>query len=169
MIANEQTWEADWPKRLKRELRKRGFETVIDFLKNHPAESYIEIAGRIAPWVVAMQVERLHMQEAKHQGLIRDAAIDAFIRELNGRLPDGWIPDSEVESRAAGAFAGAVTLVELDGESPEFRSQMFAMYHALKEFNPPLGWRPTGPEDKLIQDAFARGWPKDKEEDKGRG
>jgi hypothetical protein len=159
MVAHDQTWTADWPNRLQGELRKQGFETVNDFLQVHPAEPYIKVVSRIAPWVAAMQLERLQMQESKRQGTVRDAAMDAFVRELNGRLPTGWVPDSATESRAAGAFAAATTLIEINGESPEFRSQMFAMYKTLQELKPPLGWRPSGPNDKLIQEAFAHGWP----------
>lgn len=158
MQAMNQTWSADWPTRLERLLREQGFESVSGFLERHPAEPYVDVVKRIAPWVAAMQLSRLQMQEAKREGTLREAAMDAFARELNW-LPEGWIPDSASESRAAAAYAHASTLVELDGESPQFSGQMSEVYDALKALQPPIGWRPSGPNDPLIQEALARGWP----------
>jgi hypothetical protein len=106
-----------------------------------------------------MQLSRLQMQEAKRDGTLRQAAMDAFARELNWRLPEGWVPDGPAESRAAGAYASTTTLVEIDGESPQFHGQLLEMYQSLKLLQPPIGWRPAGGNDPLIQEAFARGWP----------
>ena len=72
----EKTWTADWPKRLKARLRAIGFETVDDFLRRYPGESSIDVAKRIAPWVAAMQLERLQLLEAKLLGRVRYAAFD---------------------------------------------------------------------------------------------
>ena len=161
MESEERTWTANWPQRLKAQLRRIGFETVEDFLRRFPGEPSTEVVKRIAPWVAAMQLERLQMQEAKLSGRIREAAIDAFARDLNLRLPGGWSSDDRGLSRAAGAIAHALTLVDLEAEAPEHRGKLFATFDALKKHRPPEGWHPTGPDDPLLQRAFAEGWPEE--------
>lgn len=155
----EQTWTHDWPDRLYRELETKGFESVTKFLHHHPAEPYVDAAKRIAPWVAGMQVSQLHMQEAASAGLLRAAAMDALARDLNWRLPDGWVPDGPTESRAAGAAANTTTSVVEDGAAPNLEAQMFEVYRALKAVNPAAGWKPSGPNDPLIVRAFDEGWP----------
>jgi hypothetical protein len=159
MTANDSTWDADWQKRIFIHLREKGYETINDFLRHFPAEPYVDVANRIAPWVAAMQLSRLQMQEAKHQGTIRGAAMDSIARNLNWRLPAGWAIDDKSVSEAAGAFANTSTSVVIDGQSAEFKSRIREIYQALKALQPPNGWRPIGANDPLIQEAFERGWP----------
>lgn len=159
MSASHQTWTTDWPNRLRDELRSKGYESITSFLSQFPAEPYVDVARRIAPWVAGMQVSRLHMQEAKLSGQLRAAAMDALARDLNWRLPDGWVPDSTTESRAAGAAATSTTSVVVDGDAPHFKPRMLEVYKGLKACEPAVGWKPSGPDDPLICDAFARGWP----------
>jgi hypothetical protein len=135
-----------------------GFANVEDFLKQFPAEPYIDVVRRIAPWVAAMQLSRLQMEEAFSTGLMREAAMDSFARNMNS-LPNGWVFDSETDSRAAGACANTSTAVVIDGHSPQFRGHILEVYKVLKSLQPPLGWRPSGPDDPLIQKAFSVGWP----------
>jgi hypothetical protein len=158
MAENEATWTADWPMRVKRRLREQGFETIKDFLKKHPAVPYVDVVNKIASWVAAMQLSRLQMEEAKEQGKLREAAMDSLARNLNA-LPNGWVVDSATESQAARAVARTSALIAVDGNSPQYDDQMLIVYNALKELNPSIGWRPSGPDDPLIQKAFGRGWP----------
>ena len=158
MNTSTETWIADWPQRLRSALTDLGFETISSFLNAYPGEPYVQVATRIAPWDAGTQVVRLHMQEARRNGTLRYAAMDSLARNLNWRLPQGWIPDGPTNSEAAGAAANTSTAVEIDGESPQFADQLFQTYRALKALTPPIGWRPAGPDDALIREAFARGW-----------
>lgn len=167
MPAEEATWTADWATRLRARVRDHGAETISDFLKMHPAVPYTEVVKRLAPWVAAMQLSRLQMEEARDQGTLREAAMDSLARNLN-ELPEGWVADSVTESRAAGAAAHTTTAVEIDGRSPQFRSHLLEVYKALKALQPPVGWRPSGANDPLIQAAFDRGWPKTTPSARGR-
>ena len=158
-MEDEATWTADWPKRVLSRLRIQGFETVRDFLKRYPAKPYTHLVKMIAPWVAAMQLTRLQMEEALREGRLRDAAMDSLTRNLN-ELPDGWVPDGETESRAAAAAAHSTTLIVIDGRSPKLRSTMLEVYRVLKGMRPPIGWRPAGPDDPLIVEAFEQAWPR---------
>jgi len=159
MASKEATWTSDWEGRLRARLADLGYDSICEFLTHTPGEPYTEVVKRIAPWVAVAQLSRLQMQEAKRRGELRAAAMDSLARNLNGYLPDGWVPDSQTESKAAGAAANTSTSLVIEGESPELRAHILEVYRALKSLAPPIGWRPLGANDPRIEEAFARGWP----------
>src|SRR5437879_1237618 len=114
MDAPEETWKENWAERILVRLQELGFDSVAAFLAGFPSEPYVDVVKRIAPWVVAMQLSRLQMQEAKHEKRLRKAAMDSLARDLNWRLPNGWELANDTESRAAGAFANTIASVVVD-------------------------------------------------------
>jgi hypothetical protein len=154
-----QTWSGNWPQRLQRALRDAGFESASEFLRQFPGESYLTVVNRIAPWVAAAQLINMQMQEARASGTLRQAAMDGCARNLNDRLPDGWMEGGEVESLLASALAGVSASITVDAESPESARRLEGVYKAIKSLSPPVGWHPSGPNDPIICNAFAQGWP----------
>ena len=162
MSIASQTWVPNWPSRLQEAVAKQGYSSITAFLSQFPGESYILVAERFDFPVAAAQLSTLHFHEAKTcTNKLREAAMDAFARELNDRLPNGWKPDTETTSDAASAYASTSTFVELEANAPQFNNHVSLMYNALKKRNPHLGWKPTGPTDPLIVAAFDEGWPID--------
>jgi hypothetical protein len=157
------TWKGNWSQRIHRALRERGFETASEFLERFPGESYLTVVNRIAPWVAAMQLINLQMREARTAGTLRAAAMDGCARNLNDRLPEGWMESSNAESSLAGALAGVSASLTVDAESPELARRLDGVYKALRSLCPPVGWRPSGPDDPIIREAFDRGWPEEKD------
>lgn len=159
MSLKSSTWTPDWCQRLQEVLRNKGFETLDEFLKRCRGEPYVSVVKRIAPWVVAMQIVRLQMLEAKQSGALREAAMDSLARELKFRLPHGWADDVASESNAAGAFADTGASIVVDGDAKHLEGVMSRVYRAMKSLSPPMGWQPSGPDDPLIREAFNLGWP----------
>lgn len=156
-----QTWTGNWSQRIHGALHELGFESATDFLRRFPGESYLTVVDRIAPWVAAMQLINLQMQEARASGTLRDAAMDGCARNLNDRLSDGWTEGSGAETFLAGALAGVSAALTVDAESPESARRLEGVYKALRAVRPPVGWRPSGPDDPIIREAFAQGWPEE--------
>jgi hypothetical protein len=131
MSHSDQTWIGDWRQRIRERIHSLGTERVTDFLERHPAEPYFKVARRLGNDVAAVQLARMQFEEASDRDEVRQVAMDGFSREVVENLKRGW------------------------GVGPKGD----AVWNSLKEIQPPRGWLPSGPNDPLIQAAFARGWP----------
>jgi hypothetical protein len=85
--------------------------------------------------------------------------MDGFSREVVENLKRGWGVGRHADFRTAGVYAGWMALLEFRADAPQLRPKGDAVWNSLKEIQPPRGWLPSGPNDPVIQAAFARGWP----------
>lgn len=138
--------------------------------------------------MAAVQVSRLQIQEVRNAAQFRRAAMDSLARELRAHLPNGWgrptyvdpatvsadlwkhlsahqpqgseqESQDRIEFQLAGAYSFWVTL--LSSHDPKCKPRADAVWEAIKRSNPPIGWKPSGPDDAYIVAAFTRGWPED--------
>jgi len=159
MDKGDRIWGGDWRAKLLSHLQQAGFDTVTDFLAQFPAEPYVELAERLGADVAALQLEWMQFEEARCRGGIRFAAMDSLPRELRYHLPGGWRGGTKGDFDTSGAYADWV--VRLGQQAPDVEPKAKAVWAALEELRPPLGWLPTGPNDSFIVDAFLRGWPEE--------
>jgi hypothetical protein len=150
------TWTSDWTSRLSHQINQMGFATIEDFLTAHPGEPYLSLVARIAPWVAALQLQRLQMLTARALGRLREAAMDALAREINDAYPNGWTDDLSTAASVGGRWAALVTV---QGNSPELAPITLPLFRALLEKKPSIGWRPSSGEDPLIREVFDQCWP----------
>jgi hypothetical protein len=112
-------------------------------------------AERLGDDVAAFQLEWMHFEEGKND--IRRLAMDSLARDVKSHLPAGWRHGTKGDFDTAGAYADWV--VRLEQQQPEIKPKAKAVWAALEELHPPVGWLPSGPDDPFIVDAFSRGWP----------
>lgn len=157
MDRNGQAWQGDWRVKILSRLRKLGFDTLTDFLARFPAEPYTAVAERLGDDVAAFQVEWIHYEEAKRIDRVRLAAMDSLARDLRFHLTTGWRGGIRGDFNTAGAYADWI--VRLEQQQTDIKPKAKAVWDALEELHPRVGWSPSGPDDSLIVSAFARGWP----------
>ena len=151
-------WQGNWKKRLLDRLQTQGFATLTDYLRQNPTISYLEIADLFGKEdVAAFHVEWLHFEEAVKQAKFRDAAIDSLIREIAHHLPNGW--KEEVRGDFDTASVWGDWIVRLENYASNVRPIASSVWSDLLESEPPVGWKPQGPEDKRITQAFDKNWP----------
>ncbi len=182
-MTNSAIWTADWPSRVREKVRALGYESITDFLADHPAEPYVDVARKLGG-VAAVQLRRIQRLEIRNDLDFRRAAMDCIARETVTHLPKGWgvpteIPEvpndsmwkhlaargplmlDEVADRIAfqtsGVYAAWMTLLQEYAQNSQERAD--AVWAALHDSNPPTGWLPTGPDDAIIVAAFDKAWP----------
>lgn len=148
----EQVWAADWRERILSRIRSSGFTTATAFLAHYPADSYISAAARLGDDVAALQLEWLQFDEANSEIEIRQAAMDSLVRELNYQLPMGWRHGAKDDFETASAYADWV--VRIEQKQSDLKKKAKGVWESLEKLNPPVGWRPQSPNDRLISDAF---------------
>jgi hypothetical protein len=153
----ERTWAANWRKKIVDRTLAEGCCTLSEYLARFPGRPYIELAQGLGEDVAAVQLEWIHVAEAKEQGHLRRMAMDSLARDINGYLPSGWRHGAENDFETALAFS--VWAVRLKQCVPELESKLDAVWDALEELRPPVGWTPSGPDDEVICKAFSKGWP----------
>jgi hypothetical protein len=159
MSNSHQTWIGDWRARIRERIHSRGSESVRGFLEHHPAEPYFKVARRLGDDVAAIQLARMQFEEAVDRDEVRQVAMDGFSREIVENLKRGWGVGRHADFRTAGVYAGWMALLEFRADAPHLRPMGDAVWNSLKEIQPPQGWLPSGPNDPIIQAAFAKGWP----------
>lgn len=189
MAVDGNVWAPDWGQRLRRRLHSMGYESVTQFLASHPGEPYVTLAEQLGNDVAGVQLGRMQIEEIRDEKEFRHVAMDAMVRELNANLPKGWqcisdpplVEDEQtawrhlaarspilatlteeatkqrIEFQASGAYA--FWIVQLQFRDPAVESRADAVWNALKALSPPIGWRPSGPNDPIIVQAFEQGWP----------
>lgn len=160
----------NWRDNTRSRLRDIGCQSIAEFLAKHPGVPYVDLPEILAGNVAApISIAKMQFEEANAKGEIRAAALDCMAREINHHLKSGWAmgkrlgpnAKSEHQRRAefltAGAYASWVTQVEVSDN--KLRPLADAVWDALEEHQPPLGWRASGAEDPIIVAAFDKGWP----------
>lgn len=157
----DQIWDGDWRARIRGRVHSVGCETVGDFLKRHPSEPYFKVARRLGDDVAAVQLSQIQFEEIADASELRRAAMDGFSREIAEHLKRGWGVGRHVDFNTAGAYTGWIALLQFRAEAPHLVPRGDAVWNELKALNPPQGWLPSGPDDPIIQAAFAKAWPLD--------
>jgi len=150
-------WCPDWRARLKARLESLGSHTMTEFLGRVPSEPYLKVAQMLGEDVAALQLEWMQFEEAREQNTIRYVAMDSLARELKYHLPTGWRYGAKGDFDTASVYADWI--VRLEQYDRNLKAIGKAVWQALEERTPPVGWSPSGPEDRLLVAAFAKGWP----------
>ncbi|HEY2514487.1 MAG TPA: DUF4375 domain-containing protein [Polyangiaceae bacterium] len=122
-------------------VRARGYETLLDFLRAHPAVSLVGISDEIEgpPAVVLSAVAVREALDRREMGfLVRDL----IVREFHAKLPDGWSAGKDYERE------GVFFLSELRRE-PYVRlvERMKARCAGVPV---PSDWLPSNADDPLL-------------------
>jgi hypothetical protein len=168
MNTNKHPLIGDWRARIRDRLLELGFQTVNAFLIEYPGLPYLELSQILGEGIaVPICIVTMQFEEAKAQGNIREAALDALPRAINQYLPTGWQKDGgdtleenekkRIDLLTANAYAIWVTQLERCDKG--LKPLADAVWRALHTCRPDVGWRPTGPNDLLIKMAFEKGWP----------
>jgi len=161
MSSNEgHPWGPDWHARLRRDVRRKGFDSVAEYLGACPGKDYVKAAEDLGGYA-ALQLLSVQMDEAGQSGTIRDAASDALVRFFRSRLRRGWAKGFHAVYNTVCVHADwVVALTEGEGYA-ELRPLLDRVWRSLEELSPPVGWVPASPEDPYIRQAFDEGWPLD--------
>lgn len=146
--------EGDWRARLYARLRARGYRSAMVLAAARPAVPARRLAGELGPDLVSAQLLRTLVAEAVASGAADWLARDLLARHLAGALDEGWprSPSAAVYMRIAGALSRWIACL------PEpWRGVARVAARTLLDAPPAPGWRPSGPDDAVIEAALARG------------
>ncbi len=143
-------WQGDWVARLYERVKQLGFDSVSSFAASMPGATLFDLADTLGGDVAAIQIERVMHAEAEDAATIEAFAKDMLVRQLRERLPKGWGIGSNFVSEAAGAWAAWKGMLD-----EKFGPAAVQMWHWLKAAEIPAGWLPEGPNDPIIERAFA--------------
>jgi hypothetical protein len=144
-------WQGDWYQRVIDRIRERGYRSATEFVEAHPTATFVELADVLGKDDVApVQLEDAMRDEAGDDPV----ALEKFARSLLARnifdvMPSGWA--EEERYLVIGSWASYL------GE--RYNVATHRAFDALCALAPE-GWRPTGPDDPLLLEAFKR-WPAD--------
>ena len=156
----KEAWQPGWQARILYQAKLLGFSSISEFLASHPATPYEDIGTFFQIAVAPIQIVRLQLDEAGWAGSIRPAAMDVLPREINRAFPEGWRNGENPDFRRASAFSAFMTDIVFDAKATkEMEAAAQRVCDELLKLAPPVGWRPSGPNDPLIQQAFSRAWP----------
>ena len=156
MAEDTKVWHGNWRDSLALRLTAHGCASMTEFVTRFPGEPYMALAQRLGQDVAALQVEWMHLAEAKEQGSVRAAAADSLCRDLNYYLPNGWRSGAKGDFDTSRAFA--VWATRLEQTIPEVAGKPDAVWQALERIRPPWGWSPRTVEDEVLEQAFRMGW-----------
>ena len=101
----------------------------------------------------------MYFEEAKRNNAVRCAAMDALCRTLHDKLKHGWKSGLHAKRMMAGAYSEWLAVLEFRTLAPELSSVGEAVWNELDNANPPAGWLPGDPNDRILVAAFDRAWP----------
>jgi hypothetical protein len=156
--SSQHRWSLDWRENVMASVRTAGFARLNDFLASIPCLPYKTVCERLVGDFAPAQIVSLQYREAKELGKVRGAAKDALCRHICKRLPSGWGVGNNPDFQQASALASWSSELTVTGECSSF--EVFAN-KILDDFQAPFGWKPSGPDDPVIEAAFDRLWPKD--------
>ncbi len=179
MSISSTAWTGNWQARALTGLNSRGYASILDYLRDNPAKPYLAVAEELGPDIVAMHLVRMEFEDAEREGHLRWAAMDCLARELREVFPNGWGKVHKPPKRSPIANERQDEIDETDEERIQFQKAkaigiwvamvgqvptnakpcLRAVWAALQELCPPVGWLPQGPDDPLIVGAFEKGWP----------
>ena len=148
---SEQTWRGDWIDRVYQRVRARGFDSVTAFADTRPTATLLELAAELGDDVAAIQLEGILYSEAERGGTFDRFARGLLVRCIWKWMPAGWNTGEDVEMQRADVYADwSVVVRRLLGEA---RSD--AIWDGFEDSSIPTGWLPSGPDDPIIERAFA--------------
>jgi hypothetical protein len=145
-------WQGNWAERIHRYVQARGFESVTDFAAHHPFLSTLDLAGLLGPDVAAVQLENILYTEAMRCGAVHRLVRDWLVRRLHECMPNGWGVGTEDEFTYARGISYGRWISSLDDHHQGAGEQA---WDQLKALDIPTGWLPSGPDDPIIERAFA--------------
>ena len=143
---------------IRRRLKELGVRSITEFLAQHPAVPYERLAPTLSTDgsdVLPVQLLSLQCEEALASGDAESVARDSLARSISKLFPDGWedSPDDLIP-RLSADWIGKLETRGLK----DFADALQAVHTAIKENQPQLGWRPSGPRDPYIDKVFSIGW-----------
>lgn len=140
------TWDADWEERLSKHVRSAGFASVWDYVRQQPAQTYRELAERLADsggfGVAPIQIERLQVRETPAAEL-QQSIRDSLLRHLRSAFRQGWGRGAYWESLAIGALGSWSAMWSPRIDLGPLRTRLF-------ELEPPEGWQPADERDPVL-------------------
>lgn len=148
-------WRGDWHARIIERVQLLGFRSIRSFLDANPSVPYDDLVRMISQDndVAPVQLERLHRESAGAcEETIRCEALDSMTRFLRGSLRAGWGCGAHWHTDVIGALA---IWSAIWGGGQQLRKVKEALFAS----SPPRGWLPEPTGDRLLMEAFDRGWP----------
>lgn len=150
MTNGSNAWAEGWERRIRDRVRALGQPSLAAFFEAYPLASYNELAQMLGSEldVAPVQMERLHFQGfAERPDMLPQGVKDSLARHLLYALPRGWGEGRYWESRVLGELSGwSVQWGDLPWMDRIFQELCKAA---------PKGWRPTGSQDPIIEQAVA--------------
>ncbi len=142
-------WQGHWKARLYERVRKRGFASLTAFAEARPGVPLYALAEELGKDDVAgVQVLSGLLAEAEQRKQVTRFVRDVLVRMLSQSVPEGWPAVMDDEAR----FAVAEALGSWSAYIPEaYQERADQLMAALRATPPPPGWRPLGPDDKLLR------------------
>ncbi len=147
----ENTWLGDWVSRVYHRVRALGFDSVTAYANAFPTATLLKLATWLGDDIAAIQIEGILYSEAERTGTREQVARDLLVRNVHEHLSAGWRNGEQAEFERVQAYASWATAVKgLIGQAT-----CDAIWEALEHSSIPPGWLPEGPEDPVIEQAFA--------------
>ncbi len=116
----------------------------------HPTATTIELARALGDDVAATQVESALRAEAQETRALRKFARDLLAREVRQSFPAGWNASEQFTFERSRVYASWSFGVESFIDELTYD----AVWSSLKQLAP-IGWLPDGPDDPIMERAFA--------------
>ncbi|MFY0562661.1 NUDIX hydrolase [Archangium lansingense] len=147
-MSEGRSWEGNWKVRLYDRVRERGYDSVTAFANARPTASLVALADELGPDDIAgVQVLSGLLTEAEQRKQVTRFVRDVLVRMLSQSLPDGWPTVLDDANR----FKVAKAIGRWFAYTPEtHKERADRAGDALLATPPPPGWRPLGPDDKLL-------------------
>jgi hypothetical protein len=153
-------WQGDWKERLSIYLESHNFGDLEAFLDANPGVGYVTLAKQLGDANVApMQLYGEHIQRAKLNDRLRNAAMDCLVRFINEYVRRGWDEGRHFAHRSASAFAAWSTAITTHSQDASVNDTLKRVYDELERLPIHSGWLPSSANDRFIISAFEKGWP----------
>jgi hypothetical protein len=147
-------------KTLPDRLNELGYKTVSELFASYPGEPFGRVYRRLfdgtrddrSVHFPMMFLKLSYEREAKESGKLRLFAIDSLVRSFVEHGGPGWRKGSNWNDRLARVYSSWHVPAGHDAECTR-------VWDALKQLDPPIGWKPTSVEDEILARAFQAGWP----------
>jgi len=150
-------WAHNFEDRVVAAAVKLGFSKLAEFLASVPGVPYCIAAHRLGGFP-PIQVVVAQFREARQCGTVREAAQDSLVREIAEFLPNGWGIATNTEFQRARALASWSSSVKVTGRCEACAPQVRAISDALWSLSIPIEWKPSGPNDPIIESLFEQHW-----------
>ena len=162
----ESAWTSDWRARIRNRLHTLGFESLQEFLRTVPEETYQQLSqlvGESLPsggWDVApVQIQTLQMEDFRDSpAQLREVATDSLTRLIRQHLKRGWNCGVHATFNRACVASEWISLISGGGTDARLASLAEFTWKTLCERNPPDVWIPRNNLDSIIVSVFDDIW-----------